>query len=153
MQKLCCPHRTHTYAIPSIEGSSQSSTLVLQELWPCPQVLRLHDRGEVSLSLQKKYLISVRLVMSFPFNNLSFPLLHVPKWKSRGKKIYCPEREEQERVCQGLKGRRGCHTLCHRALAQRLDGGSEWWCRMLLLLGPREHTSCTQPLVSCLNSV
>lgn len=32
MQKLCCPHRTHTYAIPSIEGSSQSSTLVLQEL-------------------------------------------------------------------------------------------------------------------------
>lgn len=31
------------------------------------------------------YFISVNLVMGFPFNNLSFPPLHVPKWKSRRK--------------------------------------------------------------------
>ena len=32
------------------------------------------------------YFILVNLVMGFPFNNFSFPPLHVPKWKSRGKK-------------------------------------------------------------------
>lgn len=30
------------------------------------------------------HLISVNLVMGFAFNNLLFPPLHVPKWKSRG---------------------------------------------------------------------
>lgn len=32
MQKLCCPHHTHMYPIPSTEGGFQNSTLVLQEL-------------------------------------------------------------------------------------------------------------------------
>lgn len=45
-------------------------------------LLNLCGGAELTLSLPQKYF----MVMSFPFNNLPFPLLHVPKWKSRGEK-------------------------------------------------------------------
>lgn len=45
-------------------------------------LLRLCDGAELTLCLPQKYF----MVMSFPFNNLPFPPLHVLKWKSRGKK-------------------------------------------------------------------
>lgn len=44
-------------------------------------LLRLCGGAEVCLCLPQKYFI----VMSFPVNNLPFPPLRVPKWKSRGK--------------------------------------------------------------------
>lgn len=40
-------------------------------------------RSFIVFTIEIFHLISVNLVMGFPFNNLSFPPLHVPKWKSR----------------------------------------------------------------------
>lgn len=65
---LCCPHHAHTS--PQCRGKFPAHHL------------RLCAGAELSLCLPQNHF----MVMSFPFNNLPFPPLHVPKWKSRGKK-------------------------------------------------------------------